>query len=160
MSDSFIAIVYTLLLLYALWNIYKYLVKGGRYKIFLLSAFYVIIIPLCLFRIANEIVFTIYFQNSALNLIYIGNQFDTISTYLKAILGVQQFMSMRELSIQIETQKLLTHFPNVYNPVTQRRKMRNMMSWSGLLGFVIFCVMIFEICACRKKDFECGRMVK
>ena len=149
-SDSFLAVVYGMLLLYALWNIYWYLVKGGRYKILLLSAFYAIIIPLCLFRIANEVGFTIYFKNSAFDLIYISNQFDTISTYLKAILGVQQFMSMRELSIQIESQKLMTHFPTVYNPVTQQRKMRKMISWSGVLGFVFFCVMIFEIYACKK----------
>lgn len=100
-SDSLLAVAYGIMLLYALWNIYWYLVKGGRYKILLLSAFYLIIIPLCLFRIASEVTFTIYFKDTALDLIFISNQFDTISTYLKAILGVQQFMSMRELSIQI-----------------------------------------------------------
>lgn len=157
-SDLFIAVVYGMLLLYAVWNIYWYLVKGGRYKILLLTAFYVIIIPLCVFRIASEVIFSIYFKDSAFDLIYISNQCDTISTYLKAILGVQQFMSMRELSIQIETQKLMTHFPTVYNPATQKRKMRRTMSWSCVLGFLFFCVMIFEVYACKKKDFDCGRL--
>lgn len=96
-----LTLVYTLCLVIATYNIYEYLIKGQRWRIKLMSIFYVIVLALITSRIACLIFFILFFQGDC-QMKAIGDMLDNIATYLKAILGVQQLVSMLELSIHIK----------------------------------------------------------
>ena len=88
----------------AIHNTIRYLILGQRWRIVLISVFYTIIISLLVTRITSLMFFIMFFGRKNDCEVWQANEFDTTATYLKAILGVQQIVSMVELQLQIQNQ--------------------------------------------------------
>ena len=81
--------VYSAVLLVALFNIVVYLVIGRRYKIYLMSMFYICALCVIIPRIVSLSYLLRYFKNG-LNCLDsdIFEQADIVATYFKAIMGL------------------------------------------------------------------------
>jgi hypothetical protein len=87
----------------ALYNTYEYMYRGGRWRIKLMTAFYAVVIALLVSRILCLTYFILFYEGKCEYKSW-GDLWDTLATYLKAVLGVQQLVSMLELSIHIKYQ--------------------------------------------------------
>ena len=87
-SLALLILVYGLCLILSVHNVYKYLIKDKRWRIYLMSCFYLIVICLLATRIVSLVYFIRFFDLSNGCQIYWANELDTAATYLKALLGL------------------------------------------------------------------------
>ena len=79
--------VYIICLVFTVHNLVKYIIIHGRWRIILMIAFYILMIALIITRILSLIFFRLL-RDGHCRFKEAGDEFDTISTYCKAILGV------------------------------------------------------------------------
>ena len=63
-SLTILTVAYWVCFMISCFNFWKYLVKGGRWRIFLMSMFYAIVFALLLTRIGSLICFIIFFAKA------------------------------------------------------------------------------------------------
>ena len=80
--------VYCFCLALTIHNTVKYLIVGKRFRIFLISAFYALVILILSTRVVSLILFIRFFDGRSGCNNFMANEMDTCATYFKAILGV------------------------------------------------------------------------
>lgn len=80
--------MYCLCITIAIHNIVKYLVRGKKYQIKLMTIFYTLVMIILLTRVASLILFIRFFDGKSNCDTYAANELDTCATYFKAILGI------------------------------------------------------------------------
>ena len=102
-----LTVAYFLCLIFTAHNIYRYLIKLQKYKICLILVFYIITVVLIISRIFS-LFFFVEFYTSQIPCaeVYKADLLDTTATYVKALLGVQQMVSISELSLHVNNELL------------------------------------------------------
>ena len=102
-SIAFCLFVYLLILMALIYNVVIYLVKQGRYKVFLVSVFYASSIAVIVARMVYFSAILYQFYSSPLVRMFelINNSF-FVSTYFKIIMGFYQAASMIELGLRVK----------------------------------------------------------
>ena len=104
MIDSLIIldiIGYSLVLAFALYNTWVFLVMHGKAKVFLITMFYVLAVTICVARIID---FVTRF-NKTVDPVDYDQHFwymGYVAFYAKAVMGIFQMASMSELTIQVK----------------------------------------------------------
>lgn len=107
MSLLALIFAYMLCLFFAVHNIYKYIYRQHKYKIYLVVLFYIITVILVISRIFSLIYFVeFYTSRIPCNEVFKADLLDTTATYVKALLGVQQMVSISELSLHVYAELL------------------------------------------------------
>jgi len=90
----------TVCLLVAIHNIYRYLIKDGRWHVLLLSLFYGSLVFMLIFQIWNaSAVIAFYSTQPGCSILNQANQLDTCAVYSAIIFGVVQATNITELLI-------------------------------------------------------------
>ena len=154
---SLLALTYTICLVFACHNFVKHIVIGKRLRNWLLTTFYLIVMLICVFRILSITLFGTLFLGIYHNVnqrVYWSDQTDTIATYLKAILGVQQMASMIELYLLIkrDIEQLVEHRGNEAL-VSFKQTYVRMRVFTVCMGLIIFAVGVYMFFFINVDDF-------
>ena len=151
---SLIILSSTTCLLIALHNIYKYLFKDDRWRIFLLSMFYTSVVFQLAFQISNASVMIEFYSNKPVcNKAFAAFELDTCTTYMAAIFGVFQVASIAELLIFTRYSTLALHFSSgALDHTKVDRNIRMLYRVTYLAIIALLCLMVLFLATQSKSE--------